>query len=245
MRNENIKGMIFAAGLGTRLYPLTADKPKALVQINEVPLLAMAINKLIAAGITDIVVNVHHFSQLIIDYLKNHTFEANIFISDESSMLLDTAGGLKKAEPFFHQAEHVLLYNVDIISTIDLQKMMQFHRIKKPLATLAVKNRATTRYFIFDSLSNQLSGWYHTQRQEKIITRHTNHEELLGFSGIHLVRKDMFNFLQNDYPQSLTAVYLSLSAQYTILGYPHHEDEWCDVGKYDDVIQNAAAFTLQ
>ncbi len=236
MNNQSISGMIFAAGLGTRLYPLTAQKPKALVEIHRKTLLEIAIEKLIDAGIQNIVVNVHHFSEQIIYYLNHHSFDANISISDESTQLLDTAGGLKKAESYL-KSEHVLLYNVDILSSINLRKMIQFHIERQVLATLAVKERETSRYFIFDKKTGQLAGWYHTKSGEKIISRQIQNAELYAFSGIHIIKKELFPFLLNSYKQSLTSVYLSLAAQYPILAYKHEEDDWMDVGKYDDVVK--------
>ena len=151
--------MIFAAGLGTRLYPLTADRPKALVEVCGKPLLEHVINKLTSNGFDKIVINVHHFADKIISFINDNNFNADIRISDERQELLDTAGGLKFAEPLFQGADNILMYNVDILSDIDLKKLYQYHAEHGALATLAVKRRETSRYFIFDENNMQLVGW--------------------------------------------------------------------------------------
>ena len=129
---------VFAAGLGTRLYPLTADRPKALVCYQNKPLLQHVLEKIVAAGIDDIVVNVHHFPDQIIDFLKKHRFDARIRVSDERAYLRDTAGGLKFAEPLLGDADTLLLYNVDIISNIDINKMLKSHS-ESPYTSKSVK----------------------------------------------------------------------------------------------------------
>ncbi|MEG2071319.1 MAG: sugar phosphate nucleotidyltransferase, partial [Bacteroidales bacterium] len=135
--------LIFAAGLGTRLYPLTADKPKALVTVNGKTLLESAIQKITEAGIDHIVVNVHHFADLIKEFIVTHSFNAQIDISDESELLRDTAGGLKYAQHFFVGSDHILLYNVDILSSINLVDLINEHIALDGIATLAVKVRST------------------------------------------------------------------------------------------------------
>ncbi len=237
MKPEAIKGMIFAAGLGTRLYPLTADRPKALVEIQGITLLERAIQKLIAAGIKDIVVNVHHFSEQIVTFLASHQFNARIFISDESKHLLDTAGGLKYAESLLKDADHILLYNVDILSDINLEKMVDFHCKEEALATLAVRDRKTSRYFVFDKTSMQLCGWRHLGTGEETISRPVNNPIMLGFSGIHVVNKTLFNLIPAGEKISLTPLYISWASQHKIVGFDHTQDQWCDVGKYEDVIR--------
>ena len=190
--NSKVAAMIFAAGLGTRLYPLTKDKPKALVEINGQPLLQTVIERIIAAGITDIVVNVHHFSQLVKDYLASHSFEADIRISDETDFLLDTGGGLKFAEQLLNPADHILLHNVDILSDIDLNRLIINHIENEALATLAVKERPTSRYLIFDKKTMQLCGWENVKTGETLESRCTDNPVKLAFSGIHVVSKAIF-----------------------------------------------------
>lgn len=231
-----LKGMIFAAGLGTRLYPLTADRPKALVAIDGVTLLEQAINKLTEAGITDIVINIHHFSDLVREFISNNSFHATINLSDESEKLLDTGGGLKFAAPFFQNTKHILLYNVDVISTINLRKMLDFHLQQDALATLAVQNRETFRYFIFDNNSNQLCGWTNVKTDEKIEINSMQQEMKLAFSGIHIVSSKILDCIPENEKISLTKIYLTLASQYKIVAYDHSEDSWQDMGKYEEVI---------
>lgn len=236
---NKVTAMIFAAGLGTRLYPLTADRPKALVEIDGKPLLQLAIEKMIANGFRDIVVNVHHFSDLMKDYLHTHHFDANIFISDETDELLDTAGGLKFAEPFFENSNHILLYNVDILSNIDLTKLVDYHINSNALATLAVRERHTQRYFVFDEKSLQLVGWQNIKTGERKMARQTQNEKLLAFSGIHIVNKDILQFIPAHQKLSMTSLYLQLAENHKIQGFLHQQDEWHDVGKYEDWKQKA------
>lgn len=229
-----ISAMIFAAGLGTRLYPLTENKPKALVCYNGTTLLELAIRKMIDSGIREIVVNVHHFSEQIIHFLNHHHFEADIHISEEREQLLDTAGGLKHAEHHFQESDHILLYNVDILSSIDLNKMMKAHIENDSLATLAVKERLTERYFIFDQPTMQLCGWENKKTGEEIIVKPTNQSVEFPFSGIHLVKKKILEEITPNEKISFTPLYLRLAADHKIVGYPHSEDEWMDVGRYEN-----------
>jgi len=230
-----VKAMIFAAGLGTRLYPLTADKPKALVRIDGKTLLQNAIETVARAGIHEIVVNTHHFSDQIKNFIATHSFDTDIQISDESNQLLDTAGGLKFAEPLFANATDILLYNVDILSSINLSQLIQYHIDSQSLATLAVKNRFTSRFFIFDNNTMQLCGWQNNKTGEKLLPRPTTHELPLAFSGIHVVKKEILNFIPDNQKLSMTPLYLQLSENQVIKGYLHEDDTWMDIGKYDDL----------
>lgn len=235
--NSKVAAMIFAAGLGTRLYPLTKDKPKALVEINGQPLLQTVLEKIIAAGITDIVVNVHHFSQLVKDYLASHSFEADIRISDETDFLLDTGGGLKFAEQLLKNADHILLHNVDIFSSIDLNRLIVNHIENRALATLAVKERSTSRYLIFDKKSMQLCGWENVKTGERLESRSSRNPVKLAFSGIHVVSKEVFPMIPAGKKISMTPLYVEMAKTQNIRGYLHQQDQWMDVGKYEDVIK--------
>lgn len=226
--------MIFAAGLGSRLFPLTENKPKALVSVDGVTLLENAIRKISDAGIDHIVVNVHHFADAIIDFLQNCRFNVAIEISDERELLLDTAGGLKNADRFFINADHILLYNVDIQSTIDLQKLIQHHIVQQNFATLAVRDRQTFRYFLFNSDNMHLAGWKNHKTGEEKISTPLKEYKSLAFSGIHIVKNDIFPLI----PQgklSFTPLYLELAKGHPIQGYPHQQDEWMDFGKYEEL----------
>ncbi|MDL2308021.1 NTP transferase domain-containing protein [Bacteroidales bacterium OttesenSCG-928-B11] len=230
----NVSAMIFAAGLGSRLYPLTENKPKALVSVDGVTLLENAIRKIIAAGINQIVVNIHHFPNLIIDFLESGDFNAEIQISDERDNLLDTAGGLKFAEHLFADSDHILLYNVDIHSTINLQELIQQHVDQHDLATLAVRDRKTFRYLLFDPKNLQLSGWENRKTGEEIIIRRLSEYKSLAFSGIHIVKKEILNLIPEG-KLSFTPLYLDLAKNHPIRGYHHQQDEWMDFGKYEEL----------
>ncbi|MBQ4433730.1 MAG: NTP transferase domain-containing protein [Bacteroidales bacterium] len=237
--NSKVAAMIFAAGLGMRLYPLTKDKPKALVEINGQPLLQTVIERIIAAGITDIVVNVHHFSQLVKDYLASHSFEADIRISDETDFLLDTGGGLKFAEQLLNLADHILLHNVDILSDIDLNRLIINHIENEALATLAVKERPTSRYLIFDKKTMQLCGWENVKTGETLESRCTDNPVKLAFSGIHVVSKAIFPMIPAGKKISMTPLYVEMAKTQNVRGYLHQQDQWMDVGKYEDVMKLA------
>ena len=156
--------MIFAAGLGTRLKPLTDRIPKALVPVNGIPMLQHVILKLKQAGFTEIVINIHHFGEQIIDFLQAHqNFGITIHISDEREELLDTGGGIKKAIPFFSGNEPFLVHNVDILSDTDLKALYDYHQQSTNDATLLVSQRETSRYLLFDKDNARLCGWINKQ----------------------------------------------------------------------------------
>jgi len=250
--------MIFAAGLGTRLYPLTAHKPKALINYQGKTLLEHAINKLLEAGIHHIVINIHHFGEQIIDFVNQHHFNAKVEISDEREKLLDTAGGLKHAEHFFTNCNQILLYNVDVISSIDLKQFAEKQKSRKAeeqnvensygltvlrsygldnLATLAVRHRQTNRYFLFEEPNLRLCGWENTKTNEKKLCYDVDKTIPLAFSGIHIVDKKIFEFIPKNEKISFTPLYLELAKKHLIQGYLHDEDSWMDMGKmnmYED-----------
>ena len=225
--------MIFAAGLGTRLKPLTNDIPKALVQINGKTLLQYNIEKLKKAGIENIVINVHHFADKVKNFLiQKNNFGMNILISDESSKLLDTGGGIVKAKPFFKNFENILLYNVDVISDIDINKMLDFHKTNKTLATLAVRNRETNRKFLFNE-KKLLCGWKNIQTNEIIQTRSSSETKELAFSGIHIISNRIFEYLPTQGKFSITKAYLELSNKHEITHYQDDNNFWIDAGKHE------------
>lgn len=233
-----MNAMIFAAGLGTRLRPLTDDKPKALVELNGQTLLQITIQKLQEAGFNHIVVNVHHFSQLVINYLKtNQNFGANISISDESDFLLDTGGGLKKASSLFSDKEPILIHNVDIISSIDLRNLYKTHCKNNVLATLAVRNRSSSRVLLFDE-NNLLRGWKNISTGAlKLPLASTNPYTLhpYAFSGIQVVNHELLQLISETGKFSMIDVYLRLSASQPIMAYQHNADYWNDVGKHEQL----------
>lgn len=230
---KNISAMIFAAGLGTRLYPLTADKPKALVEYQGMPLLEHVLRKIIAAGIQHIVVNVHHFPDLIIQYMVDHPHDAEIQISDERDYLRDTGGGLKFAAPLLADSENILLHNVDILSDIDLGQLMAYHESNEALATLAVRQRKTSRYLLFDE-EMRLCGWRNSKTGEEIISQQSAVYQELAFSGIHVVRRELLDLIPSAEKQSITPIYVELSKTQRLKGFLHNEGSWKDMGKFED-----------
>ncbi len=247
-RQPLMKAMLFAAGLGTRLRPLTDNRPKALVEVNGTPLLEIAIRRLIAAGCREVIVNVHHFAEQIIGFLKkNDHFGIRIAISDERETLLETGGGLKKAAWFFDDETPFLVCNTDVLTNLDLQKFYQKHLESGALATLAVRNRPSSRSFLFDEKMH-LTGWQNTKTGEtrwcnpKYINTQTHKHTPFAFSGIHALNPAIFDRMPDEEQKfSIVETYLQAAASETILGYPHDGDFWFDVGK-PEALAKAAEF---
>ena len=224
--------MIFAAGLGTRLNDETLNKPKALVDVGGKTLLQRAIEKLKNEGVSEIVINVHHFSKLIISFLNNSDFGIKILISDETEKLLDTGGGLKKAAGFLAGDEPILIYNVDIISDLSLQLLLEEHLKSNSLVTLAVRKRETQRYFKFNE-NKQLVGWINKKTGETKISRQANFETAveMAYSGIHIIQPEIFSLMLENDRFSITDFYLELAKTHSIKGYFDDSELWMDVGK--------------
>lgn len=229
-----ITGFVFAAGLGTRLYPLTAERPKALVKYQGKTLLDNALDKMMACGVADVIVNVHHFPDMIMEAVERHPLAGRIRISDERAYLRDTAGGVKFAEPFWQGSDLVLCYNVDILSDIDLPKLIDYHIRHHAEATLAVRNRQTQRYFLFGGEECVLCGWENIQTGEKIVAKELENPLRLAFSGIHVMNTDFAREIPSVEKSSITRFYLDEAAGHCILGYVHDEDTWQDVGKFQE-----------
>ncbi len=226
-----MKAMILAAGLGSRLKPLTDDRPKALVKIGDKTLLEHTILKLVENGFDEIVVNAHHFSQMLIDFLNSHDFGVNIFISDESDRLLDTGGGILKAANFLDGDAPFLVHNVDIITDIDLRLLYHTHSNSTALATLAVGKRESSRVFLFDNELN-LAGWKNNLTGKKIIPDSSRQSlSEYAFSGIHVINPDFFNHVKSKGPFSIVDAYLSLCCRHSIKGYDVTSNFVIDVGK--------------
>ena len=226
-----MRAIIFAAGLGTRLRPITDSIPKALVPIKGHPLLEIAILRLKAAGCQDIIVNIHHFGEQIIDFLqaKDH-FGINIQISDERDLLLDTGGGLKKAE-WFLKEEPFLVTNADALTNLDLRQLYQTHLQNDALATLAVRQRESSRYFLFNP-GGELCGWSNVKTGETRLSRDEPDLKPWCFSGIHAISPQIFDFFPaEDSVFSIIDTYLSAAISERIVAYPHDGDIWMDVGK--------------
>jgi N-acetyl-alpha-D-muramate 1-phosphate uridylyltransferase len=231
-----MKAMILAAGMGTRLKPYTDKMPKALVPVNEKPLLEYVIGRLVASGYDEIIINIHHFGKQIRDFIrKNHSFGVKIKFSDERNHLLDTGGGLKKASSFFNKSEPFLIHNVDIISDINFDELRESHKFSGALVTLAVRNRETSRYFLFDE-TKRLRGWMNMETGEtKYCIRKKPDLFPLAFSGIHIVDAAIFDLMKETGKFSLTDVYLRLAKDHLIRGFVHDSDYWSDVGKPEEL----------
>jgi NDP-sugar pyrophosphorylase family protein len=248
-----MKAMILAAGLGTRLSPLTDNRPKALVEINGRTLLEITFSRLRGFGVREVIINVHHFTDMIVEYLKaNDNFGMRIEVSREN-VLLDTGGGLKKAAYFFAASsagdsdraeEPFIVHNVDVLSTIDLRRMVQFHAARQALATLAVQDRKTSRYLLFDD-QLQLRGRRSGSDQEPELVRSSPVRssaqlKALAFSGIHVISPRLLAMLSEDGAFSIITSYLRLAAQgEKILAFRADEYYWRDLGRADDVAQAA------
>ena len=228
-----MKAMILAAGLGTRLKPFTDKHPKALAVVNNKTLLQRNIEYLQLFGITEVAVNVHHFADQIISAVeKNNGWGSRIFISDETNEVLETGGGLKKAADFFkNEKEPFVLMNADILTDLDLAKMKADHDTNKPLATLAVRDRTTSRYLLFDK-TNTLCGWLNEKTGERKGMPGTKK----AFSGIHIISPEIFPLITEEGKFSMIDLYLRLANSHSIKGFDHSETKFTDVGKPESVL---------
>ncbi len=226
-----MQAMIFAAGLGTRLYPLTQDKPKALVEVMGKPLLQHAIEKIRDLGITYIVINTHHFAEKISRFVEeNNSFGLDIHISYEEE-LLETAGGLAYARKLLKPDEDTLLYNADVLTGVDLEALIAYHQKHKPLATLSVRMRDTQRYLLFND-QFELSGWTNIKTGEKRFCRPPACGfSAFAFSGMHIVAPHMLPLLGEPRKGSLIEFYLQQGENHNILGLRQEKEYWFDCGK--------------
>jgi len=239
-----MRAMILAAGLGTRLRPLTDDRPKALVEVAGRTMLEITLSRLRACGVREVIINVHHFAGMIIEYLKAHgNYGMRIEVSVEEA-LLGTGGGLKKAAWFFLEDAHrsdepFILHNVDVISSIDIGRMVQFHTEGKALATLAVKERDTARFLYFDE-QLQLCGRRSGRDQEPDFLRPTPKAQALAFSGIHVISPRLLTMMTEDGAFPILTSYLRLAAQgEKIFAFRADEYYWRDLGSPENVLQAA------
>lgn len=230
--------MLLAAGLGTRLRPLTDTMPKALVPVAGQPLLYHVVQRLKSAGIQRIVVNVHHFGEQIIDYLAaNDSFGIEMHVSDERGQLLDTGGGIRRAAHYFDTSEPVLIHNVDILSDLDIPALYDaFHRTDNVDAFLVVSKRHSPRQLQFDPDTHRLLGWQNTQTGESRGTLGTP----LAFAGIHLIRPELYS-LMDTYPEkfSIITFYLDICATRNLIGYEQPNFRFMDAGKLDTLAEAA------
>ncbi len=231
-----MKAMILAAGIGKRLQPFTDKHPKALASVNGKSLLQRNILYLQRFGIKDVIINVHHFADQIIEAInQNHGWGSNIHISDESVALLETGGGLKKAAWYFADEENFVLINVDVLTDMPLNDMIAFHLRQKPLATLATTNREASRYFLFD-LDNDLCGWKNVKTGELKIIKDSGAFYEKAFSGIHLISTEIFSLIRQDGKFSMVDVYLDLLKGHSIKSFDHSGSKFIDVGKPESIV---------
>lgn len=222
-----MEGFILAAGLGTRLRPLTNDRPKALVEVQGRTLLDICIHRLAATGVEHCVVNVHHYATMVKSYLEQRQWPCRITVSDESELLLDTGGALRKAAPLFSGRETVLVHNVDVLTGIDLRAMVAEHEAAGNLATLCASHRHTARALQFDA-EGRLMGRAEGEVSGK-----------LAFSGIAAVSPALFDLLpEADHPYPIIDEYIRLShAGHRIVRWQHAAEQWLDVGRPETLAQ--------
>lgn len=240
-KEKGLKAMIFAAGLGTRFKPWTDQHPKALALVNGKSLLQRNIEYLQQYGIREVVVNVHHFADQIIEAVeKNHGWGSHVMISDEREEVLETGGGLLKAKPLLEGDEPFVTINVDILTNLNLDKLLAFHRLHQPLISFGVTNRKTARNFLFDE-ENKLCGWRNNITGEEkgphLTSAEIRTKQLVekAYSCVVVFEPAVFSLIKQTGKFSLTETYLDLAKDHLILGYDHSGDVLVDVGKPDSV----------
>lgn len=233
-----MQAFIPAAGLGTRLKPLTDHRPKALVEVQGKTLLEIAITNLIRQGATRIVINIHHFADMMCDYISSHSWDAEVLISDERDQLLDTGGGLKKAEHLFLKNEPIIIHNVDVLSHLDLASIISEHNDSMSIATLCVSKRETSRYLLFDK-DKELKGWTNTKTGELLwVDNPIQNTNNLAFSGISIIEPSILEMLPDpDKPYPIIPCYLRIAKNHRINAFIHQKEDWIDVGKPETITQ--------
>ncbi|HMG83899.1 MAG TPA: sugar phosphate nucleotidyltransferase [Ferruginibacter sp.] len=232
-----MKAMIFAAGLGTRFKPWTDKHPKALAMVNGKSLLQRNIEYLQQYGITDVVVNVHHFADQIIDAVKkNNGWGSTIVISDERKEVLETGGGLLHAKELLASKEPFVTLNVDILTNLDINKLFAYHQRHTPLISFGVSDRNTSRYFLFDD-ADRLCGWRNVKTGDEKIAINKAGLQQKAYSCVVVFQPEIFSLIRQRGKFSLTETYLDLAAEHLILGYLHNSsDKFVDVGKPESLL---------
>lgn len=237
-----MKGMIFAAGLGTRFKPWTDSHPKALALVNGKSLLQRNIEYLQKYGITEVVVNVHHFAdQIIAAVQQNNGWGSKVVISDETNEVLETGGGLLKARHLLEGDQPFVTVNADILTDLNLKRLIDYHKDYKPLVSFGVTNRKTSRYFLFDEY-DRLCGWRNKKTNEEIIAIPKNNLVERAYSCVVVFEPAIFSLIPQRGKFSLVETYLSLAKEHLILGYDHTGDKFSDVGKPESVAVAEALF---
>ena len=230
-----MKAMIFSAGKGTRLRPVTRNIPKALVEVGQRTMLERSVTHCKTYGFHDIIINVHHFSEKIKEYLRNHNhFNLNITVSDESHQLLDTGGGLKQALWFFTNNEPFLVRNVDVLSNLNLRRLYEFHLSQQALVTLVVRERPSSRYLLFDR-ENTLCGWENTKTKEIKLVRQAEKYKKLAFSGIQIADRGISEYMPDDDVFSIMTTYLEAGKEKKIKAYIDRDSMWFDIGNLENL----------
>lgn len=245
-----MKAMIFAAGLGTRLKPLTDNCPKALIKVGDKPMLQIVIEHLIKYGFNEIIINTHYLGNQIKDFLHQHNnFNINIEISDESDEILETGGGLWKAKYFFNDNQPFLVCNADILTNINLKNFYDSHIQNKAIVTLAVRERDSSRYLLFDD-DNVLFGWENVKTHEVKIPRKiptdikeqlADHETYslheFAFSGYHIISPEIFKHNNREGKFSMIDWYLDVCKHHIIKAFQHNDDVWIDIGSQEELVK--------
>jgi NDP-sugar pyrophosphorylase family protein len=230
-----MRAMIFSAGLGTRFKPWTDQHPKALAPVNGKSLLQRNIEYLQKYGITDVVVNVHHFGDQMKEAIKkNCGWGSNVIVSDETNVVLETGGGLLKARGLLESSEPFVTLNVDILTDLNLNKLFEFHTKRQPLISFGVTNRETSRYFLFDE-NDRLCGWRNTKTGDEKISVSKSNLIQKAYSCVVIFQPEVFGLIKQTGKFSLTETYLDLAKENLILGYDHSGDKLVDVGKPESV----------
>jgi N-acetyl-alpha-D-muramate 1-phosphate uridylyltransferase len=243
---KKLGGFILAAGLGTRLKPWTDHHPKALAMVNGKSLLQRNVEYLQKFGITEVVVNVHHFAEQIIAAIaQNNGWGSKITISDETTEVLETGGGLLKAKEQLAGCDNFVIMNCDILTNLDLNKLIAQHANNNALATLAVTPRETSRYLLFNQ-NNEMVGWQNKKTGEtKLPAKAKTHNQEptpFAFSGIHVISKEIFDKINFTGKFGMIDLYLDLCAQNTIIAYNHSQDLVLDVGKPEAILEAEGLF---
>lgn len=233
-----MRAMIFAAGIGSRLKPFTLSHPKALAPVGGMPVLQRVIENVIHAGASEVVVNVHHFANQVVDFLNSHSFEATVNVSDESEVLLDTGGGILKARSFLDSDAPFVAHNADIVTNLDVRNMYNRHVDRGADVTLLCSERETSRYLYFDKQSGRLVGWCNEktgQTKPEGFVPHNVTMHKLAFGGVHVINPNVFDVLEgyapHNTPFSLTPFYLDNLNKLNIQFYtPEYNFMWCDIG---------------
>lgn len=238
-----MKAMLFAAGLGTRLKPFTDNHPKALAEVNGKTLLEHNLRYLQSAGIEDVIVNVHHFADQIEQALNdNGGFGSWVTISDERDGVLETGGGLKRAAHYFDGDEAFVVMNVDVLTKLDLHRMIEAHGQSGAIATLAVMKRPSSRQLLFDQ-DGTLCGWENVQTGQQRIARNTECMQQFAFSGIQILTPQFLQSITQEGKFSIIDAYLDIARMQTIKGFDHTGNVFLDVGKPESLDQAAMLFS--